>query len=131
DFEPVTAWACRLRGIPCVGLSHQSAFLSPKTPRPSRFLPHWAELLFRYYAPVTHAVSFHFKPYDEFIHPPVIRREIRELTPTNEGHYTVYLPAHDDRLLVGLLRKVSDVKWEIFSKHSRKAYSAGNIVVRP
>src|SRR5690606_28494622 len=40
-------------------------------------------------------------------------------------------PAHDDRLLVGLLRKVSDVKWEIFSKHSRKAYSAGNIVVRP
>ena len=26
DFEPVSAWACKLQGIECVSLSHQAAF---------------------------------------------------------------------------------------------------------
>ncbi|MEJ0033625.1 MAG: glycosyltransferase family protein [Bacteroidota bacterium] len=34
DFEPITSWACRKRDISCVGLSHQSALLSKKAPRP-------------------------------------------------------------------------------------------------
>ena len=28
DFEPITAWACLKKNIPCVALSHQSALLS-------------------------------------------------------------------------------------------------------
>ena len=38
DFEPVTAWACKLRRKKSVALSHQSAFLSPKTPIISEFI---------------------------------------------------------------------------------------------
>src|SRR3546814_3568429 len=45
DFEPVTAWACRLCKISCIGLSHQASYLSRWAPRPSRFIPHWSELL--------------------------------------------------------------------------------------
>src|SRR3546814_14567658 len=75
DFEPVTAWACRLRKIPCIGLSHQASYLSRLAPRPSRFIPHWSELLFHYYAPVSQAIGFHFQRYDEFIYTPVIRIE--------------------------------------------------------
>lgn len=29
DFEPVTAWAAKLQNIPCIGISHQNAFLYP------------------------------------------------------------------------------------------------------
>jgi uncharacterized protein (TIGR00661 family) len=28
DFEPISAWACKRKKIPCIALSHQSAFLS-------------------------------------------------------------------------------------------------------
>src|SRR5258708_3702038 len=49
DFEPVTAWACRLQKIGSVSLSHQCAFVSPKTPRPSKWSP--SELFFKYYSP--------------------------------------------------------------------------------
>ncbi|HYH57571.1 MAG TPA: glycosyltransferase family protein [Anseongella sp.] len=131
DFEPVTAWACKLRKIPCIGLSHQSAFLSPAAPRPRRLVPHWAELLFRYYAPLTAAFGFHFQRYDDFIYTPVIRGEIRKLEPRNEGHYTVYLPAHDDRLLVRLLKQAPEAEWEVFSKHSPAVYRDGNVLVQP
>src|SRR5687768_149622 len=34
DFEPITAWACKRKEIPCIALSHQSALLSNKVPRP-------------------------------------------------------------------------------------------------
>ena len=32
DFEPVSAWAARLKRKLCIGLSHQSAVLAPKAP---------------------------------------------------------------------------------------------------
>ena len=36
DFEPISAWACRKREVPCIALSHQSALLSPKVPKPKK-----------------------------------------------------------------------------------------------
>ncbi len=91
DFEPVTAWACKRRGIESVGLSHQASFQSKKVPKPKSI--DWAQLVMKYYAPATHYVGFHFDRYDDFIYTPVIRSEIRNLSPVNFGHYTVYLPA--------------------------------------
>jgi uncharacterized protein (TIGR00661 family) len=130
DFEPVTAWACKLQGRPSVALSHQSSFLSEKTPRPSnRF--HWAELIFRYYAPSTYKIGFHFERYDDFIHTPVIRSEIRNRETKDLGHVTVYLPAYDDKILVGYLKQIKEMKWEVFTKHSKSAYQEANISVRP
>lgn len=129
DFEPVTAWACKLQGRPSVALSHQASFISPKTPRPSSY--NWAELIFRYYAPTTHHVGFHFKPYDDFIHTPVIRSQIRNQQPTDKGHITVYLPSFDDKVLLPFLKQLPDVKWEVFSKHSKTCYRDKNVWVNP
>ncbi|ADY53749.1 hypothetical protein Pedsa_3213 [Pseudopedobacter saltans DSM 12145] len=130
DFEPLTAWACKMRKKESVALSHQASFVSTKTPRPrkKRFL---AEQILKYYAPATHHIGFHFKSYDEFIHTPVIRNEIRELNPTNKGHYTVYLPAVDDKFLLKYFHQIKDVQWEVFSKHQRTPYKYGNVWVRP
>lgn len=130
DFEPVTAWACRLQRVPSVSLSHQASFLSSKTPRPSRIY-NWAELIFRHYAPATHHVGFHFKPYDDFIHTPVIRSEIRQQQCEDRGHITVYLPSFDDRLLLPYLKQIPEIKWEVFSKHAPKSYRDSNVWVNP
>lgn len=129
DFEPVTAWACRNQGIPSVSLSHQAAFRSEKVPRPKTI--DWGKLILNRYAPTTHHVGFHFERYDDFIYTPVIRSEIRELIPSNMGHYTVYLPALSDRHLLPLLKQLPDVNWEVFSKHSHTSYTDGNVKVSP
>jgi len=129
DFEPVTAWACKARGIESVGLSHQASFLSAKVPKPQSI--NWAQLVMKYYAPSTHHVGFHFKAYDEFIHTPVIRSEIRKLVTSNLGHYTVYLPAIDDMILLPILKQLPQVQWQVFSKHTKTTFTDGNVSVSP
>jgi uncharacterized protein (TIGR00661 family) len=130
DFEPITAWACKKKEINCVGLGHQVALLSDKSPRPKMVDP-FGEWILHNYAPVKKYIGFHFEEYDKNIHTPVIRRAIRDARTSDEGHYTVYLPAYDDKKLVKLLLKFPKVKWQIFSKHAKAAYHVGRISVFP
>lgn len=129
DFEPISAWACRLQGVESVSLSHQASFKSKKVPRPKTV--DWGKLILSRYAPTTHHIGFHFDRYDDFIYKPVIRSEIRQLKPTNLGHYTVYLPAIDDKALVNVLQQIPHVRWEVFSKHTKIAYADRNVFVEP
>jgi uncharacterized protein (TIGR00661 family) len=130
DYEPVTAWAAKYAGVPCVGLSHQAAFLSAHSPRAAEPSPA-TEWLFRYYAPCTHPVGFHYRAYDDFIHTPIIRSEVRALTPRIEDHITVYLPAYADTRLIPYFRKFPALQWHVFSKHCRNAYTIDNVTVKP
>lgn len=130
DFEPVSAWAGKIKKKPVIALSHQSSFLSPKTPR-ANFKDSFTEGLFRNYAPSNKQIGFHFEAYDDFINTPIIRKEIRALTSINKGHYTVYLPAYDDKLLVKYLSTIPEVHWEVFSKWERKGYTMGNVDIKP
>lgn len=129
DFEPVSAWACKLRGIESVGLSHQASFRSPLVPKSKSI--DWAQLVMKYYAPSSHHIGFHFDRYDDFIHTPVIRSEIRSLVPRDLGHYTVYLPAIADKWIVPLLKLLPEVEWQVFSKHSQQSYTDANVKVFP
>jgi uncharacterized protein (TIGR00661 family) len=130
DFEPVSAWACKLKKKDCISLSHQCAVLNAHAPAPKTF-DLVGKLVLQRYAPVTAAYGFHFKPYDKNIFTPVIRREIRELQPTDEGHYTVYLPAYDDNMLCEHLSKFPEAQWQVFSKHNKGAYTLKNVRVMP
>jgi len=129
DFEPVSAWACRLQKIPSVSLSHQCSFVSPNTPRPAKW--NYAEWIFKYYSPTTYHIGFHFERYADFIHTPVIRSEIRNMETSNLGHYSVYLPAYDDKILFKHLSKAKDVEWQIFSKRQKTPFREGNVQILP
>jgi uncharacterized protein (TIGR00661 family) len=131
DFEPVSSWACKLREVPCVALSHQSAVLHPAAPRPEREDPAGRAVL-QHYAPNTARYGFHFQAYAPQIFTPVIRQQVRAHPPTNEGHYTVYLPAYDEETLMKRLRYLSRAtRWEVFSKHSTAPAEYGNVRVWP
>jgi uncharacterized protein (TIGR00661 family) len=130
DFEPISAWAARKRGVPCISLSHQAALLSRKVPNPKHFDP-VGEWILKNYAPTDEYVGFHFARYDKNIFTPVIRTAIRKAIVTTQDHHTVYLPAYDDRKLVALLEKIPFVRWHIFSKHAAKPYHIGLISVYP
>jgi uncharacterized protein (TIGR00661 family) len=130
DFEPITSWACRKKEIPIIGLSHQSALLSTKAPRPKVIDP-FGEWMLKNYAPIKKYVGFHFEQYDKNIFTPVVRAAIREASVKDMGHYTIYLPAYDDKKLVQLLLKIPKVRWHIFSKHTKSPYHVGRISVYP
>ncbi len=130
DFEPITAWAGRLRRRPVWAMSHQAAFLSPKSPRPNQRNV-LMERLFTHYAPSTKAVGFHFDNYDSFIHCPIIQRDIRQLHPRANDHITVYLPAYSTDYLCDMLQDIPLIRWEVFAKNFKETRTNGNITLRP
>jgi uncharacterized protein (TIGR00661 family) len=130
DFEPVSAWACRKKDVQCISLSHQGSLKSKKVPFPENrdFI---GKFILENYAPASVNFGFHFQPYDEFIFTPVIRKQVRDSDVQESDHYTVYLPAFDDKYLVNKLSKFENIRWHIFSKHSKRAYYKDNISVKP
>ena len=130
DFEPVSSWACYLRNKPCIGFSHQAAVVNKKSPKPGK-KDLIGQAVLRYYAPASYRYGFHYVPYDKNIFTPVIRTEIREQKPTNNGHYTVYLPSYSDKKIIKLLGFFPKIKFEVFSKHSKETYAVENVLIRP
>jgi uncharacterized protein (TIGR00661 family) len=130
DFEPVVAYACKRKGIPSIGLSHQGAFLSKNTPRP-KHRNFAGEFVLKNLAPVTEMHAFHFEKYDDFIHTPVVRQEIRNAPISNKGHIAVYLPAVADERLIKHFSKVKSVQWKIFSKRVKTIEIEGNVEINP
>jgi len=130
DFEPISAWAAKKKGVNCIGLSHQSALLSKKSPRPKTVDP-FGEWILKKYAPVNKYVGFHFDKYDKNIFYPVVRNAVRNARVSDKGHITVYLPAYDDKKLASLLLRFPSVRWHVFSKHVRSSFQIEGISVRP
>ncbi len=130
DFEPVSAWASYFKKKPCISLSHQSAVLAAQAPKPAK-KDAVGKMILKNYAPATKSYGFHFACFDEDMYTPVIRQEIRKAEVSNQGHYTVYLPAFDDNKLIKRLSKVEGVKWHVFSKHTKGKYKINNIRVKP
>ena len=130
DFEPISAWACYSANKECISLSHQSAVLSSKSPKPSSydFIGH---TILKYYAPSTKQYGFHFERYDKNIFTPVIRQQIRNAKVENLGHYTVYLPAYDDERILKNLLRFEDIQWQVFSKHNKTPVIEKNVSILP
>lgn len=130
DFEPITAWACNTREKLCIGLSHQAAATDAQAPKPKE-QDMLGKFIMRYYAPATLNYGFHFKRYNDRIFTPVIRQQVRQLEVSDQGHYTVYLPAYDDARLLKQLMRFPDIRWEVFSKHNRTPFELRNVRVQP
>jgi uncharacterized protein (TIGR00661 family) len=130
DFEPISAWACKIKNIPCVGMSHQYAVSHKSSPKPNN-ADLIALLVLKYYAPCKTGVGFHFKNYGENIYTPVIKKEIRNAKIKNLGHYTVYLPSYEDKKLISFFSTFKNIQWQIFSKHTKTTYTSANCWIRP
>jgi uncharacterized protein (TIGR00661 family) len=130
DFEPVSAWACQLKEVPCIALSHQSSLLEPNVPLPDE-KDLVGSFVLKNYAPSHDFIGFHFERYTNRIYTPVIRNDIRVAKPEDHGHYTVYLPAYDDYFLANVLAGIKDVRWEIFSKSGNSFEYNAQVRIRP
>ncbi|AIY12061.1 glycosyltransferase family protein [Cellulophaga baltica] len=130
DFEPVSAWACKLKNKPCISVSHQAAVLMKGSPKPHKPDP-LGHLILRRYAPTTKQYGFHFSNFNPSIYTPVIRQDIRNAKVEVRDHYTVYLPSYSDEKILKMLSKVTNARWEVFSKHNKELVTRGNVTIKP
>lgn len=128
DFEPISAWACKLSKKDCLGISHQYSFLSEKTPRPKN-KSYIGELVLNKLAPVTSAIGLHFEKYDNFILNSVIREDLKTLSSSIGEYYTVYLPSYDAKNIIHNLSKYP-YKFEVFTKIDKPVFLE-NISIYP
>ena len=130
DFEPVSAWACKMKHKVCIGLSHQAAVINKHSPRPKKKDVIGATVL-KKYAPVSTQYGFHFEQYDTNIFTPVIRSQVRHSEPYDKGYFAVYLPAYSDKKIIEVLSHLKELNWQVFSKHSKESYNEKNIQIIP
>jgi uncharacterized protein (TIGR00661 family) len=129
DFEPLTGWACRLKQLPMIELSHQASLSFKETPKPEK-KDFFGEMILKYYVPGERKIGFHFENYHPQIKKPVIRKKIRNLNPDKKGHYLVYLPSFSDDNIITVLKQIP-VEWKVFSKYSKVQAKVKNVEVFP
>jgi len=130
DFESITAMACAYKKVPSVNFGHQASFISPKVPRPEQ-RDRMGEWILRNYARATQYIGLHFKQYDDFILPPVIKRDILQAEPRNKGHITVYLSSYSDATLEKHFRELKEFRFQVFSKEVKEPLQKGHILFLP
>lgn len=130
DFEPITAWAARIKNVKTIALSHQAAFKSRNTPRPDK-RNRTQEFILKNYAPTQDYLGFHFESYDDKIWTPIISRDIRELKCHVNNVVSVYLPSYSSQMLSDYFQKIPDFKWRIFSPFTRNTEEHNNVEINP
>lgn len=111
DFEPVSAWAAKLRRIKTIGIGHQYAFDYP-IPRIGDDI--LARTVMRYFAPASIGLGLHWHHFDQLILPPII-----ETPPDPEvvqpNKIVVYLPFEEVRAVVRLLEGFKSFQFHVYS----------------
>ncbi|MEG2077935.1 glycosyltransferase family protein [Chryseobacterium sp.] len=129
DYEPLTGWACKTKGIRFLELSHQASMSFKETPKPAK-KDFFGDKILKYYVPSEHRIGFHFESYHPQIKTPVIRQKIRQLDASKNGFYLVYLPSFSDENIIKILSQIV-VEWKVFSKYSKLYYQVNNVEVFP
>lgn len=130
DFDSITSLACKLKRVPSVGFGHQAAFRSNATPRAAK-KDLAGELVLKNYATATAYTGLHFAPYDDFIFSPVIKGDVLQAGPQNNGHVTVYLSHYSDEVVMQSLKQLDGIRFELFSKKVKQPVRSGNITLYP
>jgi uncharacterized protein (TIGR00661 family) len=113
DFEPVSAYACKIRRVPIVDVSHQAGVRHPRAARPSWKDP-VAEWVLAHFAPAPRCMGFHFQSFGTNYRTPVIRPAIRQLNQTMDGSVLVYLPAFAPDVLEPVFSALTERIWHVF-----------------
>lgn len=130
DFDFITAYAAKVKGLKSVQFGHQASFKSKQTPRPEKKST-LGEQILKNYAPATDYVGLHFKSYDSFIKTPVIKKEIIDGAAVDHGHITVYLPSIDPICLRTLFYELKDIHFHWFLGGIKEVKQDKNITLYP
>lgn len=113
DFEPITAWASRLRRKPSLGISHQCAF---RYDIPTDGDNVFARTVLRTFAPVTYCVGLHWNSFGFPIIPPLIDldEDAVSRTTVDPGKVVVYLPFEHRDDILSFLAPFTDYRFVVY-----------------
>ena len=130
DFEPVSAWACKLRGVPCYSMSRQFSLIQKNSfnkekPKIYEFL------ILKYFAPSVKGIGFDYKKDNSNNFYPIIKSEIKRKKVINRNHYTIYLPSFSIENIINFFSCLDEVVWHIFSPKINKSFKKNNLSFFP
>jgi uncharacterized protein (TIGR00661 family) len=128
DFEFITSLACTLKKKKSIQFGHQASFQSKLTPRASNFNPlgNW---VLNKFVKSTDYLGLHFESYDKNIYNPIIKDEIINAFPIDNGHITVYLPQYSIAFLSPYLLTQSKFNFEVFTKEVTQVTGYKNLTL--
>lgn len=136
DHETVTATAAYISDYKNIfTFSHQAAFRYKETPRapvhPENFLDASTfDLIISGYANnlKERSIGIHFDRYHENIVYPLLRQEVLDINPTEDGSCLVYLPKDSKEFIHSILSKFPKQKFYVFDpKMTQESEVFGNI----
>jgi uncharacterized protein (TIGR00661 family) len=130
DFEFITSLSCSLQKKKSIQFGHQASFQSKLTPRAKVFSP-IGNLVLEKMVKSTNYLGLHFSSYDKNIYNPIIKDEIIQANPSDEGHITVYLPQYSMGYLTPFLHQQKGTHFEVFTKEVVQITNSKNITFYP
>ncbi len=109
DFEPVTAWAAKRKGVPCLGIAHQYALSYPVPGHNHAVLSRLINL----FAPVDIAIGVHWHHFDYPVLPPLIQPPLFEPS-VEPDKVVVYLPVNPIEELESRFSQFEDHRFYIY-----------------
>jgi uncharacterized protein (TIGR00661 family) len=102
DFEPITAWAGKLKAQQVLGIGHQYAF-GPRSHSPVAGQDILSSLVMNNFAPVSTGIGLHWHHYDSLIVPPIVDTDLCHQPGSNS--ILVYLPFDDQVAVTEVLQQ--------------------------
>jgi uncharacterized protein (TIGR00661 family) len=111
DYEPVVAWAARLKGREVIGIGHQYAF-GANTPVAG---DNWLQrTVMQHFAPVQRPVGLHWAAFNNHTLPPIL--DLPTLASETSGdHVLVYLPFENQNTVTHWLQQFKAVQFKQYS----------------
>jgi uncharacterized protein (TIGR00661 family) len=130
DYEPITAWMARRRGLRSVGIGHLYAFAWPQVPRASGNVI--TRSVLNWFAPACIPVGMHWAAFGAPVLPPTVAPEIRALArnSVDPGLILVYLGFEPLGRLVPLLKQFPRHRFHVYTKVAEERTDQ-NVVIRP
>lgn len=130
DFDFVTSLACSFKKVHSIHFGHQASFQSKKTPRANHHSFIGNLILEKFVKSDAH-IGLHFEQYDKNIYNPIIKSEIIQANPINDGHITVYLPQYSIDFLAPHFLGQPQFHFEVFTKQVDRIVCNKNITYYP
>ena len=124
DFEPISAWSCKLKGVLCFGISNQLSLLEKGITKPKKRFRFTIRFL-KYFAPVKIGYGLHYQKFNKKIYHPIIRSKVKKLKTFNGNGIVVYLPAYEDKSILEITNQLPYRQWHIFSRNVSQKKTIG------
>ena len=136
DFEPTTAYLAGYYDVPLISIDNQHRMRYMEYERPSQYAKDAfiTEAIIRAMVPspdVSLVTTFHkgkLKNDHTFLFPPILRKSVTDLQPSNKGHILVYATAGFDSLL-DILHTFTRERFVVYGYN--KDETLGNLQFRP